>query len=60
MERGEAVFNFGPYRGIPVRERPDYLDWMLTNNFAPSTMAAARRLPDKILEYADDGPDWDD
>jgi len=43
-ENGIIVYNFGPHRGAPVSEHPDYLEWMLTKSFAPSTMATARRL----------------
>ena len=47
-ENGEAVYNFGPYRGLPVREYPEYLEWMLSKSFAPSTMEAAHLLLDEI------------
>lgn len=43
-ENGQPVYNFGPYRGLPVAEYPEYLEWMLTKSFAPSTMHAARAL----------------
>lgn len=43
-ENGQAVFNFGPYRGTPVRDHPDYLEWMLSKSFAPSTIEAALSL----------------
>jgi len=46
LERGtgEVVFNFGQYRGEPVREHDDYLDWMLKADFAADTCCAIRRL----------------
>ena len=43
-ENGEVIYNFGPFRGMPVSQHPEYLDWMLTKYFAPSTIEAARRL----------------
>lgn len=41
---GETVYNFGPYRGLPVSHHPEYLQWMLTKSFAPSTLEAVRNL----------------
>lgn len=43
-EGSEILFNFGPYRGLPVSEYPEYLDWMLSRSFAPSTMDQVRAL----------------
>lgn len=40
-ENGEAYFNFGKYRGRPLRlvaqEAPDYLMWMLDQDFSKTT-----------------------
>ena len=41
---GQAVYNFGPFRGLPVSDHPEYLEWMLSKSFAPSTIEAARTL----------------
>ena len=43
-ENGEIIYNMGPYRGTPVQENPEYLGWMLTKSFAPSTLETARKL----------------
>ena len=49
-ENGEAYFNFGKYRGTPLKivakEAPDYLEWMLNQDFSAPTreiIAAALR-----------------
>ena len=40
-ENGEEVFNFGKYKGKPVREvfktEPSYYDWMMKGDFATNT-----------------------
>ena len=52
QEAGEIRYNFGPYRGLPVSENPDYLSWMLTKSFAPSTVRIAAELLDQLLPDA--------
>jgi len=43
-DRGRVVFNFGKHAGEPVREQPEYLDWMLKSDFPPDTLEALRHL----------------
>ena len=59
-ENGVATYNFGPYRGLPVREHPEYLEWMLSKSFAPSTMATAQTLLDEIRTENPLNYDYDD
>lgn len=56
-ENGHAVYNFGPFRGLPVSDHPEYLEWMLSKSFAPSTMQAAQTLLDTI--QAKERLEWD-
>ena len=42
-----VIFAFGPARGAVATTRPDLLSWMLQKDFAPSTLAVARRLLDE-------------
>jgi hypothetical protein len=43
---GEIRFAFGPHRGQPLdavaRMKPDFLQWMLTKDFAADTKAVVR------------------
>ncbi len=57
---GEAVFSFGKHAGSPLREvaetAPDYLDWMLGEDFPEETLAILRdaqegSLPERDGEY---------
>lgn len=41
---GEVVFNFGKHAGQPLRDHPDYVDWMLKSDFPPDTLDAIRYL----------------
>jgi DNA polymerase-3 subunit epsilon len=41
---GTIVFAFGKYQGQPASEHADYLRWMLSKDFPPSTQAAIRRI----------------
>lgn len=43
-EDGEVVFDFGKHRGKPVRDHPDYLDWMLRKDFPKETHRLAKHL----------------
>jgi len=43
-EAGQVVFGFGKHAGEPVRDHPDYVDWMLTADFSADTLDALRRL----------------
>lgn len=43
-EDGEVVFDFGKYRGKPVRDHPGYLDWMLRKDFPQETHRLAKHL----------------
>ena len=45
---GQPVYNLGPFRGMPVGDHPEYLEWMLSKSFAPSTMEIAHSLLDQI------------
>ena len=58
-QNGEPVYNFGPYRGLPVQNHPAYLIWMLSKSFAPSTMTAAQNL---LAQFHIDNPyeDYED
>ena len=47
-EQGRIAFAFGKHRGDPVDRHPDFLDWMLRKDFAPSTLAVARAELDRI------------
>lgn len=42
--RGEIVYAFGKHRGEPVREHPDYAEWMLGADFPSDTKRFLRRL----------------
>ncbi len=41
---GQVVFSFGKHAGEPVRDHPDYVDWMLESDFPADTLDALRRL----------------
>lgn len=41
---GRVVFSFGKHAGEPVRDHPDYVDWMLESDFPADTLDALRRL----------------
>jgi DNA polymerase-3 subunit epsilon len=43
---GEVVFNFGKHAGEPLRDREDYVEWMLNSDFPVDTLEAIRRLKD--------------
>ena len=43
-EDGEVVFNFGKFKGQPVRDAPDYVQWMLGSDFDPETKAFCRLI----------------
>ena len=47
-EQGRIAFAFGRHRGDPVDRHPDFLDWMLRKDFAPSTLAVARAELDRL------------
>ena len=58
-----TVYNFGPYRGLPVSDYPEYLEWMLTRSFAPSTVETALNLLNNIREnetYHEDDEEFDE
>lgn len=64
-EAGRTVFNFGPFRGMPVADHPEYLEWMLSKSFAPSTVEETRALladiqPDESWDYDDEPLDDDE
>lgn len=59
-ENGQVTYNFGPYRGLPVKDHPEYLGWMLSKSFAPSTMATARALLGEFWMDRDDDYDEED
>lgn len=70
MEDGQAVYNFGPYRSCPVSDYPEYLDWMLSKSFAPSTVETIHALLSEIerdepcdyyphTPFDEDDEDWD-
>ena len=44
LEDGKPVYNFGPFRGSRVSQNPEYLGWMLSRAFAPSTIETVHRL----------------
>jgi DNA polymerase-3 subunit epsilon len=48
---GEVVFNFGKHAGEPIRDHPDYVDWMIASDFPPDTK-------DALLRIRDDGWRW--
>ncbi len=41
---GEVQFNFGKHAGEPVRDHPDYVEWMLNSDFPADTHGALRHL----------------
>ena len=41
---GQVVFNFGKHAGEPVRDHPDYVDWMLTADFPHDTRETLTQL----------------
>ncbi|MGB0652659.1 MAG: exonuclease domain-containing protein [Thermoplasmatota archaeon] len=41
---GTVRFGFGKHRDGPVADEPGFLRWMLNRDFAPDTLAVARRL----------------
>ncbi|MBQ2484015.1 MAG: 3'-5' exonuclease [Muribaculaceae bacterium] len=47
-EQGRVVFNFGKYKGQPVKEvlakDPSYYDWMMRGDFAENTKQALTRI----------------
>ena len=47
-EKGEEVFNFGKYKGMPVREvflrDPGYYAWILSSDFPLNTKAVLTRI----------------
>ncbi len=43
-EAGQVVFGFGKHASEPVRDHPDYVDWMLESDFPADTLDALRRL----------------
>ncbi|MCY4120264.1 MAG: hypothetical protein OXG72_05015, partial [Acidobacteria bacterium] len=49
-EQGRVTFAFGKHRGDPTDAHPDFLDWMLRKDFAPSTLAVARAELHRITE----------
>ena len=63
MQDGTTVYNFGPYRGLPVSDHTEYLEWMLSKQFAPSTIEAAQnllarfRMDDECDDYNDECDD---
>lgn len=56
-EQGRITFAFGKHRGDPTDAHPDFLDWMLRKDFAPSTLAVARAELDRITAPADEPED---
>lgn len=44
LEDGTPAFDFGKHRGEPVREHPDYLEWMCRKDFAEETKRLARHF----------------
>ncbi|MFP4527702.1 MAG: exonuclease domain-containing protein [Candidatus Kapaibacterium sp.] len=41
-EEGVPVFNFGKYKGAPVSEKPNYIEWMLLTDFPDDTKRFCR------------------
>ena len=39
-DEGVVCWNFGPYRGEPVVDHPDYIDWVLSRDFPESCKEA--------------------
>jgi len=58
-EQGRVTFGFGRHRGDPVDAHPDFLDWMLGKDFAPSTLAVARAELHRICEAPPEPDDPD-
>lgn len=36
-DAGDIIFNFGPHRGQPAKNHPDFIEWMLMKDFPPDT-----------------------
>ncbi len=43
-EAGDAVFNFGKYKGEPVTSQPDYVQWMIEGDFPEGTKIILRKI----------------
>lgn len=43
-EEGEIILNFGPHRGQPAKEHLDFIEWMLSKQFAPDTIKVCLSL----------------
>jgi DNA polymerase-3 subunit epsilon len=59
MDKGKIVFNFGPKRGQPAEEHPDFLEWMLYKaSFPQDTREVATKLLEASMkEDLDDAED---
>ena len=55
-----VVFGFGPYRGAPALEEPEFLEWMLRKDFAPSTRDVAQALLDEYWAETHEAGDHGD
>ena len=51
-DRGKVTINFGKHQGKTIedllRSEPGYLNWMLNNDFPPSTKAVIRTIIDRV------------
>ena len=59
-DQDRIAFAFGKHRGDPVDRHPDFLDWMLRKDFAPSTLAVARAELDRLWAPPAAPPDGND
>ena len=67
-DNGDIVFNLGPHRGDRAIDHPDYLYWMQSKDFAPSTLRIVTAMLDDVYssyeepkptDAADDATDGD-
>lgn len=54
-EDGTVVFTFGAHRKEPVEEHPDYLDWMLREDFPGETKETIHRLREAGFRWPPEG-----
>lgn len=53
-ESGVVIWNFGAYRGEPVTDHPDYIDWVLSRDFPPDTNAVLKQILEEMYAEEDD------